>query len=197
MPVIVLNSKDSYNGRIFTLLHELTHLMLHENGLCSLEENHLDRNKREIEIYCNSIAGTTLIPKKILREIINKEKLTASAASSAWSDNDLQKISRRLRASKEVVLRRLLNMQLTTKSFYEEKRQQWTEQQKLASSTKSKAIVPEHIKVISRAGRHFTSLVFDNFYQNKISSYEISEYLGVKVKHINRIENEIMRIAID
>ena len=34
LPVIVLNAKDSPRGRIFTLMHELTHLMLGQDGVC-------------------------------------------------------------------------------------------------------------------------------------------------------------------
>ena len=34
LPVIVLNAKDAPRGRILTLMHELTHLMLGQDGVC-------------------------------------------------------------------------------------------------------------------------------------------------------------------
>src|SRR5438309_359002 len=34
LPVIVLNAKDAPRGRIFTLMHELTHLMLGQDSVC-------------------------------------------------------------------------------------------------------------------------------------------------------------------
>ncbi|HXN49289.1 MAG TPA: XRE family transcriptional regulator, partial [Bryobacteraceae bacterium] len=37
-PVIVVNAKDSPRGRIFTVLHEFAHLLMHSGGLCDTHE---------------------------------------------------------------------------------------------------------------------------------------------------------------
>ena len=39
IPIILLNGKDSVNGRIFSLFHELTHLLLGESAICGDDEN--------------------------------------------------------------------------------------------------------------------------------------------------------------
>src|SRR5215813_1889230 len=38
LPVVVVNLKDVPLARVFTMLHEATHLMLREGGLCDLDE---------------------------------------------------------------------------------------------------------------------------------------------------------------
>src|SRR6202044_2284517 len=46
LPVAVVNIKDAPRGRIFTLLHELVHVMLNDGGICDLHD-------ADIEAYCN------------------------------------------------------------------------------------------------------------------------------------------------
>lgn len=56
-PLIFINSKDtSENGKIFTLLHELAHILLKHSGVSSY-----DFNIKE-EYRCNEIAGEILMP---------------------------------------------------------------------------------------------------------------------------------------
>lgn len=55
-PIILLNSADSPNGRIFSLFHELTHLVLGESAICDVDKN----NSKEW--LCNSVAAQFLVP---------------------------------------------------------------------------------------------------------------------------------------
>lgn len=58
-PLIFINSKDtSENGKIFTLLHELAHILLKQSGVSSY-----DFNQNE-EYQCNHIAGEILMPSQ-------------------------------------------------------------------------------------------------------------------------------------
>lgn len=58
-PLIFINSKDtSENGKIFTLLHELAHILLKHSGVSSY-----DFNQNE-EYQCNHIAGEILMPSQ-------------------------------------------------------------------------------------------------------------------------------------
>lgn len=56
-PLVFINSKDtSENGKIFTLLHELAHILLKHSGVSSYDF------EREEEYHCNYIAGEILMP---------------------------------------------------------------------------------------------------------------------------------------
>ena len=37
LPVIVVNRKDMLKARVFTMLHEFVHLLLHIGGTCDLD----------------------------------------------------------------------------------------------------------------------------------------------------------------
>ncbi len=66
VPIILLNGKDSVNGRIFSLFHELTHLLLGESAICDNDENIKE------EIFCNAVAGEFLVPEDDLNNNINE-----------------------------------------------------------------------------------------------------------------------------
>jgi Zn-dependent peptidase ImmA (M78 family)/transcriptional regulator with XRE-family HTH domain len=58
-PVIVLNGQDSPRGKIFTLIHELTHILLNDGGICNFAEF---GPAKDIEVFCNYVAGAVLVP---------------------------------------------------------------------------------------------------------------------------------------
>ena len=57
---IMVNIQDALAARTFTLLHELAHVIMGKEGVCDLG-GHFD-----IEVSCNAIAGSALVPEKLL-----------------------------------------------------------------------------------------------------------------------------------
>jgi Zn-dependent peptidase ImmA (M78 family) len=65
MPAVVVNRADASAARVFTLLHELTHIALHTAGLCNLSElGPQSVDARRLETYCNHVAGAVLVPSQ-------------------------------------------------------------------------------------------------------------------------------------
>lgn len=61
MPIIALNRKDEPSARLFTLCHELVHIVTRTSGICNdVNENSVSQNV--IEMKCNQIAGKILVP---------------------------------------------------------------------------------------------------------------------------------------
>ena len=53
LPLICLNATDTSNGRVFTLMHELTHIALREGGLCEWEHpQRQSPENSEVESFC-------------------------------------------------------------------------------------------------------------------------------------------------
>lgn len=69
VPIILLNGKDTTNGRIFSLFHELTHLLLGESAICENNESSKE------EIFCNAVAGEFLVLSDDAFSINNKKTL--------------------------------------------------------------------------------------------------------------------------
>ena len=193
LPVIVLNVKDSVSARIFSLLHEFIHILLKKGGLCDLEEEGPpSQEEQRIEVFCNHVAGGILLPEKqLLREKTVLEKLK----HEEWEDEEIKQLAEQYKVSREVALRRLLIADHITKEFYSQKREEY--EQELRRLPKKKEGFPApYIKAISSAGHHFVRLVLNSYYQEKITSSDISDFLGVRLKHMPKIEMEVIGHSI-
>lgn len=191
-PVIVVNNKDRW-GRIFTLFHELTHIMLHESSICDLAYvSDLPPEKKSVEIFCNHVAGAVLVPRDILLSnalVINK------SPSSKWLDDDINHLARDFVVSREVILRRLLMYNKISKHFYEDKRKQYQEEylkKRKADEGKKKNIkIKMHDLIPSLISHFFIRTILNGYYQDKLTLNDVSDYLNVKVKHIPKIEEKV------
>ena len=193
LPVVVMNNKDSRRGRIFTMLHEFVHIMLRHNGLCDLyEESGLVPEKQRVEVFCNRVAGAILVPKDdfLLEEVVLDKKPGAE-----WPDKDISKLAERYRVSREVIVRRLLICERITAEFYRRKMKQY--EQEYAELRRLKKLgqewfpMPHRIAIIN-AGPPFIRLVLDSYYNKKITASDLSDFLNVKLKHVGRIEQEVL-----
>jgi hypothetical protein len=89
--------------------------------------------------------------------------------------------------SKEVILRRLLIAGLTSKEFYSTKRSEWMKKEKKPKSAKGiKRDIPK--ECLQRNGEPLTSLVLDSYRNDRITTSDVADYLGIRVQHIPRIE---------
>jgi Zn-dependent peptidase ImmA (M78 family)/transcriptional regulator with XRE-family HTH domain len=189
LPAIGLNIKDAVRGRIFTMLHEFSHLMLNQAGLCDLEERALRPSaEQKVEIFCNHVAGASLLPMNYL---MRDEIVLRHGTRSEWTDAELDSLSRNYQVSREVALRRLLIAGRTTDHFYESKIEQY--QAEYARMEKSEGFAPPHIMALATAGTLFARLVLENYHREKITSSDVSEFLNVRLKHLPRIEASLLR----
>ncbi|HEY0543812.1 MAG TPA: ImmA/IrrE family metallo-endopeptidase [Pyrinomonadaceae bacterium] len=175
LPIIIMNAKDSPYGRVFTMAHELTHLMLRSAGLCDLGSD-------KIEVFCNAVAGEALVPS----ELFLRESIVRGNGNHGWSDEELNSLSSRYSVSTHVILLRLLSLGKTTQDFYQSKIEEW---KKLKKPPKGFAPVP--LKAVAASGKTFVRLVLDSYHQNRISSTDAAQYLGVKLKHLGDIEKAV------
>ena len=63
-PFVVINDNDSRAAWSFTLLHELTHLLLGQTGISG------SHSGEEIEEFCNNVAAEWLLPVRTLDQIL-------------------------------------------------------------------------------------------------------------------------------
>lgn len=189
VPIIAVNIKDSPLARPFTLLHEFTHLMLRLSGLCDLHEGQSSRSEERVEIFCNRVAGAALVPRADLLA----DPTVSSHRGLDWSDEELRALANTFKVNREVVLRRLLILERTTQTRYDAKREQF-EREFAARPKRDGFSTPDRIAV-STAGPAFASLVLRSFHQERITSSDLAEYLGVRLKHITKIEEALLRGA--
>jgi Zn-dependent peptidase ImmA (M78 family)/DNA-binding XRE family transcriptional regulator len=191
LAVIAINSKDMPNGKIFSLLHELTHILLHQSGICQWDVTHkLYEEEMTIEVFCNHVAGAVLVPQDLLLQdnIVNMNK-----GRKVWDEEDLDLIARSFSVSREVVLRRLLTLGLTTDSFYEAKRQEFIEEYKKLAQKGGHAVVRFEKRIVNSLGKGFVQLALSSYYEKRISLNSLCDLLGVKTNYVPKIEFEVMK----
>ena len=186
LPFIVVNRKDAYQGRIFTLLHELTHIALRTSSLCDLEPDRNPTNEQEhVEIFCNRAAAAILIPRQYL---LVEDIVVRKAGNPFWTNEEIQRLASLYGASREALVRRLLTLGLTTEDFYRQKRSQYNNE---IHRTRKKGFLPPSQNVVSASGKPFIRLVVKSFNLGRITSSDVSDYLGVQFTHLEKISREI------
>lgn len=113
--------------------------------------------------------------------------LVRGHASHEWNDDDLEGIGRLFKASKEVVLRRLLHFGRTSETYYGERRRQWEIGH--VDMPDYKPRVTWSRRAFNRNGVAFTSLVLEAARDRIISSHEAADYLETKQGYLSTIES--------
>lgn len=179
-PIILLNGSDSVNGRIFSLFHELTHLIQKDKAIC---DTHYDNSK---EYFCNEVSAEVLVPKK---ELLNEE-IVYNNNNKTWEDEELTVLSHTYGVSKETILLRLLNLNKTTSSFYETKKEEWKKQNSTRIKNRKGGGSPVKNQ-IKYNGKMYMELFYTAYKNNIISNLELSEAINLKFKHFDEL-NEIL-----
>ncbi len=192
-PVIVANAKDSPRGRVFTLIHEFAHVLTNRGGLCDLHTATRPHDHgEETEVFCNQVAGAFLLPGQ---QFLSDPLVVRKAARATWDDSELRNLADKYSVSQEVVLRRLLTFGRIAQSFYRRKRQELLEAYKQELRRGGGGFAPYHAVKIRDLGRAFIRLVLEAYHTETINSSDIAEMLGVKLKHLPTIEQDVVEPA--
>ncbi|MGA3308403.1 MAG: ImmA/IrrE family metallo-endopeptidase [Xanthobacteraceae bacterium] len=186
MPLILVNARDRTNGRTFTLLHEFCHLVVRQSGVSGIGGDSDDAPSATVETFCNAVAAATLMPKDwILSEVLVVRK----GATKTWSDDELDALALRFGVSPEAVLRRLLTLGRTNKTFYEGKRPAFMKRYEDLSEETSSGGPAYHLQVLSQLGRAFTRLIFQGYYERRLTLRDVSQHLNMQVKYVPAMES--------
>ncbi|MBT7825697.1 MAG: ImmA/IrrE family metallo-endopeptidase [Bacteroidetes bacterium] len=181
LPVIIINSNDTQNGRIFSLFHELVHIVLREDGISNFRYS--DRNLYDpIEVHCNQTAAEVLVPTTTLLESL--VVCSHNMGNALWEAEELQKLSNRFCVSREVILRRLLTLGRTTNNFYRDYRDNQD------FGTKKKSTGGDYYRnKIAKNGGLYLNLVLQGYYQEKLTASTFWDCTQIKVSNLAKLEN--------
>ena len=186
-PVILINNSMSKTRQIFTIFHEVGHLLFKSGGIDILEESFIDRLQSDyyaIEQKCNEFAGEFLFPTVLFQDI-----------HTTFSEQNLNELADTFKVSREVVLRKYLNFNLIASDTYKFYTGKWLKEYlDSRDRVKNSDSGGDHYytkKVY--LGEHYINLVFSQYYQGKIDIETLAGYLSEKVKNIPTFEGYILR----
>ena len=116
-PVIVVKKRAADAQQVFTLMHELGHLLLHRHSSIDDDEDMHARGGRERE--ANAFAGNLLIPDDFLSAISDRERPDEVMLYDDW----LSEYRKSWGVSSEVILRRLMDNRRLPRDLYAAYRQ--------------------------------------------------------------------------
>lgn len=186
LPVILLNSKDAPHGRIFSLLHEFAHILLHAGGYQTSRMVGLrSPEEQPLEVAANAFAAAALLPSHSF--LATAEQYTGAAEGD---DDALRRLAQKVKVSPEVILRRLVTLRKAPEGIYRRKRDAWGATLWYVRGSAG-GPVPMEVQTIARDGRGYTRLVLNAYDQRLISTNAASDYLGVKPRHFTNIRREL------
>ncbi len=178
-PVIYINNSKPDTRQIFTIFHELTHLLLDTGGIDTRRDDYIESltgDDRKIEILCNRFAGCFLVPD----DDFDKRTVGITIGETA-----IQQLANRYHVSREVILRKFFDLGVVDQSYYEEQVEQWAKVEPLKSGSGGDYYKTKGVYL----GEYYLESAFGRYYQNRISVEQLANYLGVKVKNISGMES--------
>ena len=185
-PIIVVNRKDEFNARIFTLMHEFVHILTRTPGICDYLDIH-SNNHYSIEIKCNRIAAEVLVPNQALLS----NKYWIQIQNNGWDDGIIYKISRFFTVSREVIVGRLLTLGKIEYELYNNKLKQYSAEyeQHVASKVKSNGFLPKSSDVCLQVGKLYARTIMNAYSQEIITPSDASYFLGgLRLQHFDKVE---------
>ena len=82
-PIIYVNNSASKTRQIFTLIHELGHLLFHTSGIDTLDNHFIEdlpEQQKKVEMLCNRFAAEFLLPQKVFNEAVSGHPPTEQTA---------------------------------------------------------------------------------------------------------------------
>ena len=185
LPIVVVNRADAAAGRLFSLIHEATHLALGSSGICNASDH--DGSEEGIEVYCNAVAGALLVPTEQLLRLPLVEK----HAREAWTLGDLERVATAFAVSRFVIVRRLFDLGRIGRSEFA--RLNAALEEEFARLPKKKGRTSPASDVVSLSGTILPSLVLQAFGAERISASSVASYLNVRLKHVPDIQQLLDR----
>jgi len=183
-PVIYINNSMPKTRQIFTLFHELTHLLFKTGGVDKQNDAFLRRiqgDNRRIEVLCNRFAGEFLLPKKEFDKVISGMRI---------DEDFIEKAAKRYKVSREVILRKCLDRGLIDQAYYEDRSARWIREARERAGELTWGNY--YSNVATYLGGGYLNLVFKSYYQKRFGMDRLAEYLGVKAASIPGLETAFL-----
>jgi len=180
-PIIYVNNSSAKTRQIFTLFHELAHLLFHTSGIDPVNDRYVDAlpaRQKQIEVLCNRFAAQFLVPEAAFE---------AAFAGMNPTERTAEILAARFHVSREFIFRKFLDRDLIQEGDYTLAAKKWAVQKQSSSGG------DPYWSKLSYLGREYVALAFSQYHQNRIDEIQLSEYLDWKPKNLSTLEEYFVR----
>jgi Zn-dependent peptidase ImmA (M78 family) len=180
-PIIYVNNTTTKTRQIFTLFHELAHLLFHTSGVDTIDDDYIDalpQDEKRIEIICNRLAARLLVPEDVFDRAFSGRPATEETA---------EELATLFKVSREFIFRKFLDRGLITTDEYTAAVARWNEQKKPENGG------DYYNTKISYLGEEYINLAFKQYYRNHIDETQLADYLDTKPRNLAMLEEYMTR----
>ncbi|MGH3611982.1 MAG: XRE family transcriptional regulator [Pseudonocardia sp.] len=186
LPVIMVNGSDAARGRLFSLLHEYAHLLLHTSGLCdTITDTSATDPNRALEARCNAVAAAILMPRDLV--LGSPEVDGRRALRDSWDYAALRDAAAPFGVSAEAFARRLLTLGRIDHEFYQTHRGRFLTAYQSEEDQAPSGGGNWYRNKARDLGKGFVRRIADAHRRRVIDSYTAASFLSVKVDQIDRL----------
>ena len=182
-PIIYVNNNNAKSRQIFTLFHELAHLLMRTSGIDTRQDSYIERmtgDDRRIEVLCNLFAAEFLVPSHDFK---------ARSTSVSIDDRTIENWASLYCVSRETILRRLLDQGRVGQQYYEQKVQQWSMEQKGSGGAGGNYYLTKGAYL----GERYIEMVFSHYHRGRISVEQTADYLDARTKNVPKMEEWLFK----
>lgn len=174
-PVVFINTQDSRSAQVFSLMHELAHIWIGEDGVSNYDTGVVAHSSiSTVESKCNQVAAEVLVPSFVIKSSWNN--------SETVSEN-IRLLSKRCKVSKMVVAIRAHDVSLISRQefsrFYGEELK-WDKKQKKRQKDSSGGGPKTEVMINLRNGKLFAQTLVSETYEGRVLFGEALSLLGMK-----------------
>ena len=179
-PIIMVNNSTPHTRQIFTVFHELAHLVYGVNSITTADGSFVSRmsgQAQALEIRCNRLAAEFLVPANAFPwNRLDPDRLEQSVSEIAST----------FKVSREVILRRILDAGRIDAATYQELAALWAQDAGREGEGGN-----YYYNQATYLGDSFLRLAFSRYRAGLVSAPELAEHLGIKAKNLSRFEDLI------
>lgn len=191
MPIIGVNDEDRYPAKSFTIIHELVHIIRRTSTIC----NDLFKCNDSEEVFCNAVAGETLVPKEALLENLKKYE-------GRTDIEVIDSLAEKFSVSSEVIARRVFDcIDGCDKSWYNsicallaariiKGREERKQARQMGIDTPFGRFM--HREAIDRTSTDLCKSLLRGYSIDLFDKRDISSHLGIGEKHIDSFLTEVL-----
>ncbi len=181
-PIIFVNNSMPDSRQVFTLFHELCHLLYRSGGI-DFRSNEIMHTFNgyylNIEVSCNKFSNEFLVPQEVF-----------DSFQPLISETHFQHLADYFSVSREVIMRNYLDRGLIDENYYKQMATKWIEKAKEHKDESTGGNYFYNQKAY--LGDKYINLVYRKYYQNQIAIDNVAEYLNIKAKNLPAFEFLVM-----
>lgn len=183
-PVVMLNNSNAFARQLFTLAHELGHILLGLNGISDVSDDYFDYmsdDDRDIEVACNRFAAELLVPRHAFVDDVTVYRVDGKKA--------LSEIAAKYSVSREVIARRLLDFDEISESEYARWAGEWNRDYLRKNRDNSSG---DHYRTkLAYLGEGFTRMAFSSYSQGAITKADLAIHLREKARNLDKLASYV------